>query len=91
MNKTHNEEDKRGNKKGVMKERKEIEQIVKVVGKNIRGVRVEKKISQEELASLADIHPTYLSRVENGSANISLERLIRLKIVLNVDFDRFFK
>ncbi len=44
------------------KERKAGLQIA--FSKIVRAMRLEKKLSQEELASLADLHFTYVSSVE---------------------------
>ena len=47
-------------------------------GKMVRARRLEKKLSQEELASIADLHFTYVSSVERGERNISIENIARL-------------
>lgn len=46
------------------------------LGKAIRERRLELGLSQEELASRADIHVTYLSTVERGHRNIALLNII---------------
>lgn len=43
-----------------------------IVGKRIRDVRKEKKISQEKLAELANLSSPYISDIENGKVNGSL-------------------
>jgi transcriptional regulator with XRE-family HTH domain len=58
------------------KERKTGLQVA--FGKRVRELRVEKKLSQEELADLADLHFTYVSSVERGERNISIENIARL-------------
>lgn len=58
------------------KERKTGLQIA--FGKIVRARRAEKKLSQEELADLADLHFTYISSVERGERNISIENIARL-------------
>ena len=47
-------------------------------GKRVRELRLEKKLSQEELADLADLHFTYVSSVERGERNISIENIAKL-------------
>lgn len=49
-----------------------------VVGRNIRSYREAAGLSQDELAHRAAIHTTYLSGVENGHRNITLNVLARL-------------
>ena len=58
------------------KERKTRLQIA--FGKAVRAARLEKNLSQEELADLADLHFTYVSSVERGERNISIENIVRL-------------
>ncbi len=58
------------------KERKTSLQIS--FGKIIRTARLEKGLSQEELADLSELHFTYVSSVERGERNISIENIARL-------------
>lgn len=55
-----------------------------VVGQNIRRERERRGIPQDELAHRADIHVTYLSGVENGHRNITLNVLERLARALGL-------
>lgn len=52
---------------------------------NARSLRARVGISQEELASLADIDRTYASQIERGVANPSLEVLVRIAEALGVE------
>lgn len=56
-----------------------------VVGRNIRSAREAAGLAQDVLAHEADIHPTYLSGVETGKRNITLNVLERIATALNVD------
>jgi transcriptional regulator with XRE-family HTH domain len=47
-------------------------------GLRLRAVREEVGISQEKLAELAGLHRTYVSSVERGKRNISIENIERL-------------
>lgn len=51
-------------------------------GKIVRSKRLEKKLSQEGLADLADLHFTYVSSVERGERNISIGNTARLATAL---------
>jgi transcriptional regulator with XRE-family HTH domain len=53
-------------------------------GDRIRQLRDERMLSQEQLAHLAGIHPTYLSGVERGKRNLSLVNIQRLARALDV-------
>jgi transcriptional regulator with XRE-family HTH domain len=56
-----------------------------VVGQNVRRLREELGLAQDELAHRAEIHVTYLSGVENGRRNITLVVLQRLATALQTD------
>jgi transcriptional regulator with XRE-family HTH domain len=58
--------------------------ISKLVGRNIRKYRLESKISQEKLAELSDLHPTFIGRLERGTVNVSLWSLEAIAKALKV-------
>ena len=60
------------------------------VGQRIRQLRKELELSQEALALKAEVDRTYVTDVENGRRNVSLEILERLIKALNVSFTEFF-
>jgi transcriptional regulator with XRE-family HTH domain len=62
-----------------------MEDVRKQVGNNIRKVREDKKISQEDLALRSDVHRTYISQVERGETNITILTLQRIAIALGID------
>ncbi len=53
-------------------------------GKRLREVRKHAGISQEKLAELSTLHRTYVSSVERGKRNISIENIERLALALGV-------
>ena len=55
------------------REREEIRSIRKKFGIAVRGQRRQLGFSQEELAERAGLHRTYITDIENGIRNISLE------------------
>lgn len=57
---------------------------LKLLGEAIRGKRREMKLSQEELADLAGVHFTYVSRVESGAKNISFENILKIAYALKL-------
>jgi DNA-binding XRE family transcriptional regulator len=48
------------------------------LGKALRTVRTAHKLTQEDLAARADLHPTYISDVERGVRNPSWDVVARL-------------
>jgi transcriptional regulator with XRE-family HTH domain len=57
-------------------------------GQKLRQLREQADISQEKLAELAGLHRTYVSSVERGKRNISLENIDRLARALDVPMAR---
>lgn len=41
-------------------------------GRHLRGLRIERGLSQMELAHRVGLHPTYISGIERGVRNVSL-------------------
>ena len=52
-------------------------------GQAVRKIRRDQGISQEELAERCGLHRTYISDVELGKRNVSLENIERIAISLN--------
>lgn len=55
-----------------------------IVGDNVRRIRHEVGLSQEELADRAKLHRTYISSIERGERNISVENIFAIAEALNV-------
>jgi len=60
------------------------------VGQRIRELRKELELSQEALAYKAEVDRTYVTDVENGRRNVSVEILERLIKALEVSIAEFF-
>lgn len=56
----------------------------KIVGANVRKLRVEQKLTQEQLAHDAEIDVTYLRGIETGRRNPSVNVLGRLAFSLDI-------
>lgn len=63
----------------------QVESARKRVARHLRALRVERKLSQEGLADLADLHRTYVGSIERCERNVSLDNVERLATVLGVD------
>jgi transcriptional regulator with XRE-family HTH domain len=57
----------------------------KLFAANVRRLRVSAGLSQEALAERAELHRTYVSSIERGERNISLQNIFRLAEALGVD------
>jgi transcriptional regulator with XRE-family HTH domain len=56
-------------------------------GDNVKKIRVEKNISQQELADIVGIHSTHVSRYERNLAQPSVEIAKKMAEALNVTVD----
>ncbi|HWD92914.1 MAG TPA: helix-turn-helix transcriptional regulator [Verrucomicrobiae bacterium] len=57
----------------------------KILGEQVRLYRKLSRLTQEKLAEKAELVPTYISDVERGSVNISVDALVRIAKALNVE------
>ncbi|MDR3458132.1 MAG: response regulator [Verrucomicrobiae bacterium] len=64
--------------------------VKKSFGETVKKLRNHLGISQEDLAERADLHRTYISDVERGSRNLSLENIERLAHALEVSVAALF-
>lgn len=56
--------------------------IKKEFGKKLKKLRLEKKLTQEKLTELSGLDRVYISEIECGKKNISLEKIYALSIAL---------
>ena len=60
------------------------------IGYRIKELRKELGLSQEKLAYKAEVDRTYVTDVENGRRNVSIEILEKLTTALDISFSDFF-
>lgn len=68
--------------------RKEI--LIKF-GERIKEERLKQKLSQEQLASKAGVHRTYIGMIERAEKNITLETIEKIAKALNLSIFDIFK
>ena len=56
----------------------------KLFGDRLREIRIQRKLSQEKLAELADLHRNYVGGIERGERNVSLINIVKLAHALAV-------
>ncbi|HEB79572.1 MAG TPA: XRE family transcriptional regulator [Rhodospirillales bacterium] len=59
--------------------------IRKQVGRNLKAIRLQRKLSQEQLAFECGMHRTYISGIERGVRNPSALVLSKIAKALNVE------
>ncbi len=56
-----------------------------IFARNVRRLRSATGLSQEQLASRAGLHRTYVSSIERGQRNVSLENIFAIAQALGCD------
>lgn len=67
------------------------EPILLSFGKRVQKLRKTKGISQEELASLAGVHRTYIGMIERAEKNITLCNIEKIANALNISISDLFQ
>lgn len=67
-----------------------MDQLVNIVGANIREIRKHKKMTQEELAEKCGLQTSYLAGVERGDRNITLQTFEKITHGLEVTAKELF-
>ena len=62
----------------------------KILGKQIKQIRLERGMSQEKLSELIYISPRQMSIIETGNSYPSLDTFIGIAEVLEFDINEFF-
>lgn len=58
--------------------------VSEILGQRIRFYRKQKKISQEKLSEMSDLHPTYIGQIERGEKNPSIESIYKISQALKI-------
>lgn len=66
-----------------MRKHRQSKSLRLILAHNLRAMRQTRGISQEKLAELAGLHRTYVSSVERGERNISIDNIERLANALS--------
>lgn len=58
--------------------------ICEILGQRIRMYRKQQHMSQEKLAELSGLHPTYIGQMERGEKNPTIESLYKICTALHI-------
>lgn len=68
-----------------------MSQITQTIGIRLRRRRTELGYSQERLAELAGLHPTYIGQIERGEKNLTLDSLHKVTQALQLPMSRLLE
>lgn len=66
-------------------------EILDKFGKRVRDERLQRGLSQEELAEKAELHRTYIGMIERGEKNITLINIEKIAKALAIAIDELLK
>ncbi len=58
--------------------------VLKKFGERVREIRLQKGLSQEELARIAKIDRTYIGGIERGERNVGIRNVYRIATALGI-------
>lgn len=67
------------------------EPLKKVLGSRVRGLRLERRLSQEELAEKLGVSARYLAGIERGERNLTLDSVDALAGQLEVEVQNLLR
>jgi transcriptional regulator with XRE-family HTH domain len=65
--------------------------VCTLLGKNLKRIRIAALMSQQDLASAAEVDRSYVSEIERGAANPSLLTLVNICHALNTTLEELVK
>ncbi len=65
-------------------------QVCRVLGNNVKALRLSLGLSQGALALEAELDRTYISQIERGISNPSVLVLLKIALILKVDISDLF-
>lgn len=64
--------------------------ILEHLGESLKEIRIDKGLTQEQLAEKVKIHPTYVGKIESGKSNLSMKMLFRISRALDTKLPYIF-
>lgn len=68
-----------------------MNELVQIVGQRLRNYRVQKGVTQEQLAETAGVHPTYIGQLERGEKNATIDSLAKVTTALQVPLSQLLE
>lgn len=65
--------------------------LVAVFAENVRKIRLEQKLSQEELAERSGVHRTYIGMLERQEKNVTIYNIEKIAVGLGVSPDTLLR
>ncbi|WP_397378415.1 helix-turn-helix domain-containing protein [Paenibacillus sp. YYML68] len=69
---------------------RDVQKIKTAVGQRLQGFRNHQGRTQEDVAHEADVHPSYITKLESGRSNWTIESLDNILNALDVSYGDLF-
>jgi transcriptional regulator with XRE-family HTH domain len=69
---------------------RDVQKIKIAVGQRLQGFRNSQGRTQEDVAHEADVHPSYITKLESGRANWTIESLDNILNALEISYSELF-
>lgn len=60
-------------------------------GRRLKGLRIERDLTQLELAEILDMSPNFIGMIERGERNTTVENVFKLARALNIKPSNLFE
>jgi transcriptional regulator with XRE-family HTH domain len=64
--------------------------VLEIVGQRIRDIRKQRGLSQEQLGEIAEVHYSYIGKIERAEKNVTVANLEKIASALGVSFFDLF-
>jgi|UniRef100_A0A7C4R6I9 transcriptional regulator with XRE-family HTH domain len=68
-----------------------MSKIATQLGKNLKKIRTEKKLSQGAIARKLNVHRSFISGIENGKRNPTLSTIEKIALAIGAKADELLK
>lgn len=68
-----------------------VSKTLRKFGDRVRGERLKRNLSQEQLAAKAGVHRTYIGMIERAEKNITLENIQKIAGALQIKLSEIFR
>ena len=67
------------------------QEIRKILGKNIEKFRLSRKLKREELSLALGFDNSYISKLEKGNINITIDKIEKIANHFNIEIAKLFQ
>lgn len=66
----------------------DYKEVLKKIGMNFRVERIQRRLSQEKFAELANVHTNYIGKIERGEQNLTIKKIVEIANLLDLPLNK---